>query len=94
MGCKDTQNYYLRASNYSLIKVHRYYETEIFYYFYLAASPFCWFTSGKRKMLRNLLILNNLHFAYFFLRRNWLQGVLWLRVREVDIHIWHSNTKL
>lgn len=20
-------------------------------------------------------------------------GVLWLRVREVDIHIWHSNTK-
>ena len=22
-----------------------------------------------------------------------LQGVLWLRVREVDIHIWHSNTK-
>lgn len=40
MGCKDTQNYYLRASNYSLIKVHRYYETEIFYYFYLAASLF------------------------------------------------------
>ena len=31
-------------------------------------------------MLRNLLILNNLHFAYFFLRRNWLQDVLWLRV--------------
>lgn len=29
----------------------------------------------------------------FFLRRNWLQDVLWLRVREVDIHIWHSNTK-
>ena len=27
------------------------------------------------------------------LRRNWLQDVLWLRVREVDIHIWHSNTK-
>ena len=24
---------------------------------------------------------------------DWLQGVLWLRVREVDIHIWHSNTK-
>ena len=21
------------------------------------------------------------------------RGVLWLRVREVDIHIWHSNTK-
>ena len=40
MGCKDTQNYYLRASNYSLIKVHRYYETEILYYFYLAASLF------------------------------------------------------
>ena len=39
------------------------------------------------------LILNNLHFAYSFLRQNWLQGVLWLRVREVDIHIWHSNTK-
>ena len=38
MGCKDTQNYYLRASNYSLIKVHRYYETEIFYYFYLATG--------------------------------------------------------
>lgn len=35
MGCKDTQNYYLRASNYSLIKVHRYYETEIFYSFFL-----------------------------------------------------------
>lgn len=49
MGCKDTQNYYLRASNYSLIKVHRYYETEIFYYFYLAASLFCWFTSGSAK---------------------------------------------
>ena len=28
-----------------------------------------------------------------FLRRNWQRGVLWLRVREVDIHIWHSNTK-
>lgn len=36
MGCKDTQNYYLRASNYSLIKVHRYYETEIFYNFGIA----------------------------------------------------------
>lgn len=92
MSCKDTQNYYLRASNYSLIKVHRYYETEILYYFYLAASLF----AGSRVVAQNApkpLILNNLHFAYFFLRRNWLQDVLWLRVREVDIHIWHSNTK-
>ena len=39
MGCKDTQNYYLRASNYSLIKVHRYYETEIFYSFFPVAFP-------------------------------------------------------
>ena len=51
------------------------------------------FFAGSRVVAQNAPKPFDIHFAYSFLRQNWLQGVLWLRVREVDIHIWHSNTK-